>query len=196
MQPPGHDRNGSETDIASRLRAHDPEVLDDLYHFHGRRLNGIARRMVGTDGAADDVVQETFLLLWEHPDRFDPHRGTLSSYLTAASRGRALDLMRRDTARRRREDRVAGEAAVTYTHVEDEGVRRGLRDRLVRALADLPEPQREPIALAYFGHLTYEEVAAVLGEASGTIKSRIRVGLRSLYDVIESEWLESTGTEG
>ena len=61
----------------------------------------------GPDGAADDVVQETFLLLWEHPDRFDPRRGTLSSYLTAASRGRALDLMRRDTARRRREDRVA-----------------------------------------------------------------------------------------
>jgi len=196
MQAPGHDRSRSETDIASRLRAHDPQVLDDLYQFHGRRLNGIARRMLGPDGAADDVVQETFLLLWEHPDRFDPRRGTLSSYLTAASRGRALDLMRRDTARRRREDRVARDAALTYTHVEDDGVRRGLRERLVRALSDLPDRQREPIALAYFGHLTYEEVAAVLGEPPGTIKSRIRIGLRSLYDTIESEWLGSTGTDG
>jgi RNA polymerase sigma-70 factor, ECF subfamily len=196
MQAPGHDRHRSEADLESRLRAHDRDVLDELYQFHGRRLNGIARRMVGADGAADDVVQDTFLLLWEHPDRFDPRRGTLSSYLTTTSRGRALDMMRRDTARRRREDRVAGEEAVTYTHVEDEGMRRGLRERLVRALADLPDRQREPIALAYFGHLTYEEVAAVLGEPAGTVKSRIRTGLRRLYDAIEPEWLGPTGTVG
>ena len=75
-------------------------------------------------------------------------------------------------------------------------MRRGLRERLVRALSDLPDRQREPIALAYFGHLTYEEVAAVLGEPRGTVKSRIRIGLRSLYDTIESEWLGSTGTDG
>jgi RNA polymerase sigma-70 factor, ECF subfamily len=196
MQPPGHDRSGSETDIASRLRARDPAALADLYQFHGRRLNGIARRLVGPGGAADDVVQETFILLWEHPDRFDPQRGSLSSYLTATSRGRALDLLRGETARRRREDRVAVDTSAAYSHVEDEGATRTLRDRLDQALADLPARQREPIVLAFFAHLTYEEVAEVLDHPVGTIKSRIRSGLRSLYDSIESDWLESTGTDG
>jgi RNA polymerase sigma-70 factor (ECF subfamily) len=197
MQPPGrHHRSGSETEIESRLRDRDPAALRDLFRFHGRRLHGIARRMVGPGDAADDVVQETFILLWEHPDRFDPERGTVSSYLTATSRGRALDLMRRDTARRRREDRVAVETSASNTHVEDEGIRRSLRDRLDRALAELPDRQREPIALAYYGHLTYEEVADLLGEPVGTVKSRIRSGLRNLYDSIETEWLESTGTDG
>jgi RNA polymerase sigma-70 factor, ECF subfamily len=196
MQPPGHHRSGSDTDLASRLRDRDPAALHDLYEFHGRRLTGIARRMVGGGGAADDVVQETFILLWEHPDRFDPTRGTMSSYLTATSRGRALDVLRGERARKRREERAAADSSAAYTHVEDEGLRRGLRDRLDRALEDLPERQREPIALAFFTHLTYEEVAAVLDQPVGTVKSRIRSGLRRLYDSIESDWFEATGTDG
>jgi RNA polymerase sigma-70 factor (ECF subfamily) len=197
MQPPGHERSGREAEIASRLRARDPDVVDEVFHFHGRRLNGIARRMVGSDGTADDVVQETFMLLWEHPDRFDPERGTLSAYLSATSRSRALDLLRREAARRGREDRVAADARErTYTHVEDEGIRGSLRERLDRALAELPARQREAIALAYFGHLTYEEVAAALGRPIGTVKSRIRTGLRTLYEAIEPDWSETTGTDG
>jgi RNA polymerase sigma-70 factor (ECF subfamily) len=192
MQAPAHDGTAREDDLASRLRAHDPSALDELYHFHGRRLHEIARRMLGPGGAADDIVQETFMLLWQHPDRFDPARGTLSSYLTTASRSRALDLVRREAARRGREERVATQSPATYTHVEDDGLRRSLRDRLERALADLPDRQREPIALAYFGHLSYDEVAEALDRPLGTVKSRIRTGLRSLYGAIESDWLEAT----
>jgi RNA polymerase sigma-70 factor (ECF subfamily) len=146
---------------------------------------------MGVDGAADDVVQETFILLWEHPDRFDPQRGSLSAYLTATSRSRALDLLRRDAARRGREERsLDGGAAehTAYTHVEDDGFRRSLRERLERALADLPVRQREPIALAYFANLTYEEVAAVLDRPVGTVKSRIRSGLRTMGDALGREW--------
>jgi RNA polymerase sigma-70 factor (ECF subfamily) len=182
MQPPEPRARGEEADLAARLRDHDPDALGELFHFHGCRLDRIASRVVGVGDAADD--------------RFDPARGTLSSYLTASSRGRALDLLRRERARRGREDRVASEVRESYTHVEDEGLRRALRDRLDRALAELPARQRDPIVLAYFGHLTYEEVASVLGRPVGTVKSRIRTGLRTLYDAIGSEWLEATGTDG
>jgi RNA polymerase sigma-70 factor (ECF subfamily) len=187
MQPSGHEPNRNEAEVARRLRARDRSAVDEVFDLHRHRLNGIARRM-GLDGAADDVVQETFILLWEHPDRFDPERGTLSSYLTATSRSRALDLLRRDGARRAREDRVAAGSSTTYTHVEDDGFRRSLRERLERALAELPDRQRDPIALAYFADLTYEEVAAVLDRPVGTVKSRIRSGLRTMGDTIGMEW--------
>ncbi|MBV9950483.1 MAG: RNA polymerase sigma factor [Acidimicrobiia bacterium] len=187
MQPPGHESNDGETELARRLRAGDHHAVGEVFAGHEHRLNAIARRM-GMDGAADDVVQETFILLWEHPDRFDPQRGSLSSYLTTTSRGRALDLLRRDAARRGREERSAVGDAVTYTHVEDDGLRRTLRERLERALADLPVRQREPIALAYFANLTYEEVALVLDRPVGTVKSRIRSGLRTMGDTLGGEW--------
>jgi RNA polymerase sigma-70 factor (ECF subfamily) len=186
MQSP-HESSRSDDELARLLRARDHHAIGEVVACHAHRLNAIARRM-GVDGAADDVVQETFILLWEHPDRFDPQRGSLSSYLTATSRSRALDLLRRDAARRGREERSASGRVATYTHVEDDGVRRSLRERLERALADLPVRQREPIALAYFANLTYEEVAAVLDRPVGTVKSRIRSGLRTMGDALGREW--------
>ncbi len=195
MQPPGHQPRDTDAEMASRLRAGDPSAVDELVQVHRNRLSAITRRM-GLDGSTDDVVQDTFVLLWQHPDRFDPSRGTLSAYLTASSRSRALDHLRRESARRGREERFARDEPDRYSHVEADGLRRSLQERLHRALADLPVRQREAIALAYFGHLTYDEVASVLEQPVGTVKSRIRSGLRSLYDTIESDWLEATGTEG
>ena len=122
----------------------------------------------------------------------------MSSYLTATSRGRALDVLRgeRGPASGVRSASPWTSVRDLHTHVEDDGLRRGLRDRLDRALGRPPRRQREPIALAFFAHLTYEEVAAVLDQPVGTVKSRIRSGLRSLYDSIESDWFEATGTDG
>jgi RNA polymerase sigma-70 factor (ECF subfamily) len=183
-------RNGDgdgDDELSSRLRARDPAVMGELYASHGRRLASIARGVVGPGGSADDVVQETFVRLWEHPDRYDPGRGTLTAYLTASSRSRALDLLRQEANRRAREDRVNAGATGSYVHVEEDGLRRALRQRLEQAMVDLPARQREAIALAYFAHLTYEEVALVLGQPVGTVKSRIRSGLRSLYGAIASE---------
>jgi RNA polymerase sigma-70 factor (ECF subfamily) len=187
MESPGHDPRCGDAELARRLRSRDHRAIREVFEGHERRLTGIARRM-GLDGMADDVVQETFILLWEHPDRFDPRRGSLSSYLTATSRSRALDLLRRETARRKREDRATESDPTTYTHVEDDGARRSLRGGLERALADLPVRQREPIALAYFADLTYEEVAAVLDRPVGTVKSRIRIGLRRMGTSMGTDW--------
>ena len=167
----------------------DSGEVEQAFRLHARRLSGLARSM-GLDGSADDVVQETFILLWEHPDRYDPARGTLSSYLTATSRSRALDHLRRETARRAREERVAAQRAPTYAHVEEDGARQDLHDQLAQALGTLPARQREPIALAYFGDLTYEEVAAMLDRPLGTVKSRIRSGLRALAEALHGAGVE------
>ena len=113
---------------------------------------------------AEEVVQEVFLRLWNDPERYDPSRGTLRSYLLAQTHGRSVDLLRSEGARRAREEREA----------------RATAEQVRRAVEKLPAPERQCIALAYFGGHTYREVAARLDEPEGTVKSRIRSGLKRL----------------
>jgi RNA polymerase sigma-70 factor (ECF subfamily) len=155
------------------------DALAEAYRRHGGAVFGLARRLLGDDGAKD-IAQEVFLRLWNQPERFDPERGSLRSYLLAQTHGRAVDVLRSDSARRRREERDARAAADVVAdvdrHVEDLAVGAQVR----RALAELPERERQAVTLAYLAGHTYREVARLLGEPEGTVKSRIRSGLRRL----------------
>lgn len=152
------------------FRAH----LVETYTTERPRLRKIAARWIGED-AAEEVVQDAVMKLWRFPERFDPTRGSLGSYLTVLCRGAALDRMRADTARRARERRVARWARGTGHDPgpDDDGM-------VSRALAALPDRERTPILLAMYHGLTYREVAASLGLPEGTVKSRIRAGLGRL----------------
>ena len=121
-----------------------------------------------------------FLRLWNDPDRFDPSRGTLRSYLLAHTHGRAVDLLRSEGARRAREEKDARRTAEGGYDVEHEVWDLATADQVRRSLGRLPESERAAIELAYFGGYTYREVATRLGEPEGTVKSRIRSGLKRL----------------
>jgi RNA polymerase sigma-70 factor (ECF subfamily) len=168
-----------DAELTDAIARADEQALGEAYRRHASASRSLALRLVGDRALADDVVQEVFVRLWTQAGRFDSSRGTLRSYVLAQTHGRSLDLVRSETARRRREEREARMGTATVD-VEREAIANTVADDVRRALASLPEEEREPVELAYLGGLPYREVAARLGLPEGTAKSRIRSGLSRL----------------
>ncbi len=157
------------------------EALAEAYRRHAGAVYALARRVLWDAALAEEVLQEIFLRLWSSPERFDPERGTLRSFLLAQSHGKAVDVLRSESSRRRREQAEAAATAAAPYDVEHEAFDLTVADKVRDALRTLPEPQRRAIELAYFGGHSYREVARLLGEPEGTVKSRIRAGLGQLH---------------
>ncbi len=138
-------------------------------------------------------MQEVFVRLWRQADRYEPSRGSLRSYLLAHTHGRALDLVRSEAARRRREEREAQTRVEPRYDLEREVMDRSAADQIRDAVATLPEPERVAVELAYFGGHPYREVAELLGEPEGTVKSRIRSGLSRLRVAMHETYRTETG---
>jgi len=156
------------------------EALAEVYRRHGGAVYGLARRVLSDGTRAEEVVQEVFLRLWQQPERFDPERGSLRSYLLAAAHGRAVDLVRSEASRRRREEQDARSTANAAYDLEHEVWDLALAEHVRTALNELDPDERKAIELAYFEGHTYRQVAVILGQPEGTVKSRIRAGLRKL----------------
>jgi len=129
---------------------------------------------------AEELVQEIFLRLWEHPDRFDQARGALRSFLLMDAHARCVDRIRSDTRRKEREERSARAEMVSEYDLDLEAYDLDIAEQVREALATLSDAERRAIELAYFGGHTYREVARILEQPEGTIKSRIRTGLTRL----------------
>ena len=156
------------------------EALAEAYRRHAGSVFGLANRVVADRTLAEEVVQEVFLRLWDSPDRFDPSRGSLRSYLLAQCHGRSVDLIRSEHSRRAREEREHRQRAEAGYDIEHEVWDLTVAEQVRDALSALPLDERSAIELAYFGGLTYREVANALDQPEGTVKSRIRSGLRRL----------------
>lgn len=156
------------------------EALAEAYRRHAGAVFALARRLLASREEAEEVVQDVFVRLWHSPDRFDPARGSLRSYLLAMAHGRAIDRIRSDTSRRGREERDARRTATGAYDLEHEVVDLVNAEQVRAALAVLTEHEREAIQLAYFGGLTYSEVATMLQTPTGTVKGRMRSALTKL----------------
>jgi RNA polymerase sigma-70 factor (ECF subfamily) len=156
------------------------DALAELYRRHGGAVFALARRVLHDPADAEEVVQEVFLRLWNAPEKFDPERGSLRSYLLAQTHGRAVDLVRSDTSRRQREEREARQTAESGYDLEHQVWDLAIAERVYQAVSTLPVEERRAIELAYFKGHTYREVAVLLDAPEGTIKSRIRAGLGRL----------------
>lgn len=172
------------------------EALAEAYRRHAGAVLALARRILGERTLAEEVVQEVFLRLWYQADKFDPERGSLRSYLLSHAHGRSIDLLRSEASRRHREEREAAATIQDTNHVEDEVTDKAVAAQVRDALSVLPDTERRAIELAYFGGHTYQEVAVLLHEPEGTVKSRIRAGLRrlrtALADVVAGEGWDTT----
>ena len=155
-------------------------ALAEAYRRHAGATFGLAKRLLNDHARAEEVVQEVFVRLWNEPSRYDPERGTLRSFLLAHAHGRSVDLIRADVSRRKREEKEAREQAGGGYDIAHEVWDLALAGHVREAMEALQQGEREAIELAYFGGLTYKEVAEHLGEPEGTVKSRIRSGLRRL----------------
>jgi RNA polymerase sigma-70 factor (ECF subfamily) len=172
----------------------DERALAEVYDRYAGLVHGIARRVLGDDGEAEDVTQDVFTHLWRHPDRVDIERGSVRSYLGVVAHRRAVDALRRRARRDRREQRTdrerLDEPSIEETVVISLGTSTRAR-QVVDALDRLPEEQRVAIHLAYYGGRTYRDVAAQLGIPEGTAKSRLRLGLARLRGELESEGVDA-----
>jgi RNA polymerase sigma-70 factor (ECF subfamily) len=172
--------DASDAALVVAIARYRQDALAEAYRRHAGAVFGLAKRLLADQARAEEIVQEVFLRLWNEPDRFDPDRGTLRSYLLAHTHGRSVDVVRSDTSRRAREERDAAMAADGGYDVAHEVWDLALAGHVRQAMASLQPGERAAIELAYFGGRTYKEVAEVLGEPEGTVKSRIRTGLRRL----------------
>lgn len=170
----------SDTALVVAIGRWRQEALAEAYRRHAGAVFGLATRVVADRTLAEEVVQEVFLRLWDSPDRFDPSRGSLRSYLLAQCHGRSVDLIRSEQSRRAREEREHRQRAEAGYDIEHEVWDLTVAEHVRDALGQLPADERRAIELAYFGGMTYREVAAALDQPEGTVKSRIRSGLRRL----------------
>jgi RNA polymerase sigma-70 factor (ECF subfamily) len=170
----------SDAQLVTSIARYSEIALAEVYRRHGGAVYGLARRVLNNASEAEDVTQEVFLRLWNRPDRFDPGRGSLRSFLLTQSHGRAVDAVRSLNARRLRESGEARRTATAEYDMQHEAWDLAVADQVARALGDLPDDERRAIELAYFDGHTYVEVADLLGQPEGTVKSRIRNGMRRM----------------
>ena len=184
---------GTDALLASRLAAGDDQALTEVFDRLGSAVYGAALRIVGDGTAAQDVVQDVFVELWRHPDRYNPAAGALGTYLVIMARHRAVDLVRSELRRMARQARhTQMTPAQRLGPVSEQVIAADAASAVREAVRLLPDGQRQVVELAYFQGLSYREVAAAAGIPEGTAKSRIRLALAKLESVLDRQLLEST----
>lgn len=181
---------GTDTVLLARLRAGDERALADIYAGYGSYVYGLVRRVTGSAQAAEDLTQEVFAHLWERPFDVDPARGTIRTFLGVVAHRRAVDWVRSETRRQARDDR-ATRLADPPVEVSDVAADRVSAAAVRAALGQLPEPQRTAVMLAYFEGCSYREVARRLDIPEGTAKSRLRLALARLAQLLDAERLSA-----
>jgi RNA polymerase sigma-70 factor (ECF subfamily) len=170
----------SDARLVTAIARYSEVALAEVYRRHGRAVYGLARRVLHDGAEAEDVTQEIFLRLWREPERFDPDRGSLRSFLLAQAHGRAVDAVRSTSSRRAREVRDALRTAQADYDMQHEVWDLALADQVARAMRELTDDERRAIELAYFDGCSYREVARLLDQPEGTVKSRIRTGMHRM----------------
>jgi RNA polymerase sigma-70 factor (ECF subfamily) len=188
-------RDASDAALVVAIARFHESALAEVYRRHGDAAFGLAMRILRDRALAEDLVQEVFLKLWHDPERFDPARGSLRAFLMATVHSRAVDIVRAEAARRAREGRHVRLHPEPEYDLEREVVELALAEQVREAFDVLSDDERRAIELAYLGGHTYREVAVLLEEPEGTIKSRIRVGLRRLRDSLVEAGITSSWTE-
>ena len=184
--------NAFDAELMQRVRARDANALRALYDRHSSMVYGLGLRIVRDPAEAEDLVQDVFLHLWRRSELFDGARGAFLGWLVSLVRNRAIDRLR---ARRTKEQKTDAYEAERRSDVSPRSVDPNetayageLRMAVAKSLAALPEAQRTALELAYYGGMSHSEIAAARGLPLGTVKTRTRLGMMRLREVLKPAW--------
>lgn len=178
----------ADEDLMALAQRDDLEAFELLYERHKRVAYSLARRIVGGDGNADDVVQETFISVWRSIERYDAKKASVRTWLMRIVHRRAIDNLRSQTVHSKR--RADGEDLLDDVSSSDpapdtQALQQELSNNVRGVLVELPSEQRTVIELAYFNGFTHAEIAEILDEPVGTVKGRMRLGLEKMRGALE-----------
>jgi len=175
-------RSLADEDVMQLVRRGDALAFEVIYERHSAAAFSLAYRMMGTRAGAEDVTQDAFLSLWRSGARYDRARGSVRTWVLGIVHHRAIDALRRATVqdRRRAGDEGIEERFEARERTDVEAARREEAGAVRAALSSLPPDQLQVIELAYFGGFTHTEIADMLATPVGTIKGRMRLGLKKM----------------
>lgn len=180
-----------DAELVRRIGEGRQDALAEIYRRHSGAVFALALRITKNRTLAEEITQEIFVRLWKRWESYDPERGTVRSFLLTHTHGRSVDLIRSESSRRMREERETRQlVAAAGPTLEEEVVEMQMAEHVRGALKNLTDGERSAIELAYFGGHSYREVAEILGEPEGTVKSRIRTGLKRLAGSLREMGLE------
>lgn len=177
----GSERIDHVADLLTRIANGDRAAFARLYDMLASRVFGLILRVLVDRSQSEEVLQEVFLEVWQSADRFAPNRGQGRGWVLTIAHRRAVDRVRSSQASADRDVRIGfRDLDVAHDGVAEQAELRIEGLRVAKAVAALPEVQREAITLAYFGGYSQSEIAALVGAPLGTIKTRMRDGLSRL----------------
>jgi RNA polymerase sigma-70 factor (ECF subfamily) len=177
-------RDLADEELMQMVRRGDADAFGVVYGRHASSAFSLAYRMMGSRSAAEDVTQEAFLSAWRSGARYDRGRGSVRTWLLGIVHNRAIDAMRRGKVRDfpRADDENAAERLEADERTDSEVARRQEAETIRAAIETLPSEQSRVIELAYFGGFTHTEIADMIKAPVGTVKGRMRLGLKKLRD--------------
>lgn len=178
-----------DLELIQLMRRADMQAFDAFYDRYVNLVYSIAFSILGDSPLAEDVTQDVFLQIWKNLDTYDPAKAKVSTWMSRIARNRAIDVLRKQKHVQRRVswgnvlEQQAGESLTP----EDRVNQRLTKERVRQALAQLPDEQQEVLALAYFQDMSQQQIADMLGNPLGTIKTRVRLGMQKLRGLLIDE---------
>jgi len=175
--------------MAQVAQAHST-ALGELYDRYGRMVFSLAFRITGSSETAEEVTQDVFVQVWRFAEHYDARQGKLTTWLSSVTRNRAIDILRQQNVRPEGhadsmdDDLFSLNDPASDAAVEPSVELRLQQEQVRQALEQLPEEQRQVLALAYFMGMTQQEISEKLSQPLGTVKTRIRLGMIKLKDLL------------
>src|SRR5881396_279961 len=177
----------SDVDLMLGIQSGDADALSQLYDRYNGIVKALILRIIHNETEADDLLQEVFMEIWKQVKNFSAEKGKPLGWMVTLARRRAIDGLRKKQAYQRAEERLKNETeqqpdAWVHNATEEEIVLSDTRALIRKVIAGLPPPQQQAIDLAFFKGMSQREIAAKTNTPLGTVKTRLELGLKKIYD--------------